>query len=378
MKIDVSAYDLKSKSTSKKKEVKETSFFNTSLLKKFSDKQKESFYREFSTLIKSGVDFNQALTILSEQENSRHLKKIFIDINRQVVKGKSLYMTLKEYGKQFSPYEYYSIKIGEETKKLPEVLDQLQMFFSRKIKMRRQIVSVLTYPLFIFVITLAVLYFMLNYVVPMFSNVFSQFGKDLPEITKFVIKLSSNFNLIMFVLLGIFVLIFTIHYFYKNNYTYKNGLSKIILKTPYVGRFIKKIYTARFCQSMSLLLSAKTPLITSLELTERMLSFYPIKQTLNLAQQNILKGELLSAGLAKKPFFSKKLISMVAIGEQVNELDSMFDKLSEQLNDEIDHSIKMVGTILEPLMIIIIGAIVGFIMIAMYSPIFNLSKVIGS
>lgn len=378
MKIDVSAYDLKSKSTSKKKEVKETSFFNTSLLKKFSDKQKESFYREFSTLIKSGVDFNQALTILSEQENSKHLKKIFIDINRQVVKGKSLYTTLKEYDKQFSPYEYYSIKIGEETKKLPEVLDQLQMFFSRKIKMRRQIVSVLTYPLFIFVITLAVLYFMLNYVVPMFSNVFSQFGKDLPEITKFVIKLSSNFNLIMFVLLGIFVLIFTIHYFYKNNYTYKNGLSKVILKTPYVGRFIKKMYTARFCQSMSLLLSAKTPLITSLELTERMLSFYPIKQTLNLAQQNILKGELLSAGLAKKPFFSKKLISMVAIGEQVNELDSMFDKLSEQLNDEIDHSIKMVGTILEPLMIIIIGAIVGFIMIAMYSPIFNLSKVIGS
>ncbi len=378
MKIDVSAYDLKSKSTSKKKEVKDTSFFSTSLLKKFSDKQKESFYREFSTLIKSGVDFNQALTILSEQENSKHLKKIFKDINRQVVKGKSLYITLKEYDKQFSPYEYYSIKIGEETKKLPEVLDQLQMFFSRKIKMRRQIVSVLTYPLFIFVITLAVLYFMLNYVVPMFSNVFTQFGKDLPEITKFVIKLSSNFNLIMFVLLGIFVFVFAIHYFYKNNYTYKNGLSKIILQTPYVGRFIKKMYTARFCQSMSLLLSAKTPLITSLELTERMLSFYPIKQTLNVAQQNILKGELLSVGLAKKPFFSKKLISMVAIGEQVNELDSMFDKLSEQLNDEIDHSIKMVGTILEPLMIIIIGAIVGFIMIAMYSPIFNLSKVIGS
>src|SRR5690606_36051600 len=181
--------DLKSKSTSKKKEVKDTSFFSTSLLKKFSDKQKESFYREFSTLIKSGVDFNQALTILSEQENSKHLRKSFIDINRQVVKGKSLYITLKEYGKQFSPYEYYSIKIGEETKKLPEVLDQLQMFFSRKIKMRRLIVSVLTYPLFIFVITLAVLYFMLNYVVPMFSNVFSQFGKDLPEITKFVIKL---------------------------------------------------------------------------------------------------------------------------------------------------------------------------------------------
>ena len=377
MKIDVSSYTPQNKGTLKKKAEQNISVFNSTLFKRFTDKQKEAFYREFSILIKSGVDFNQALTILSEQESSKYLQSMLSEINEQVVKGKSLYNTIKEY-KQFSPYEYYSIKIGEETKKLPEVLDQLQMFFSRKIRMKRQVISVITYPAFIFAVTLGVLYFMLNYVVPMFSKVFSQFGSDLPEITKFVIKLSSKFNMFSLIFIGVLILIFTIHYFKKNDNTYNSILSKIVLKVPYIGNFIKKIYIARFCQSMSLLLSARTPLVTSLELTERMLSFYPIKQELNSARRDILKGGLLSSGLGKNKFFPKKILSMVTIGEQVNELDLMFDKLSEQLNDEIDHSIKMIGTVLEPLMIIMIGSIVGFIMVAMYSPIFNLSKVIGS
>ena len=377
MKIDVSSYTPQNKGTLKKKAEQNISVFNSTLFKRFTDKQKEAFYREFSILIKSGVDFNQALTILSEQESSKYLQSMLTEINEQVVKGKSLYNTIKEY-KQFSPYEYYSIKIGEETKKLPEVLDQLQMFFSRKIRMKRQVISVITYPAFIFAVTLGVLYFMLNYVVPMFSKVFSQFGSDLPEITKFVIKLSSKFNMFSLIFIGVLILIFTIHYFKKNDNTYNSILSKIVLKVPYIGNFIKKIYIARFCQSMSLLLSARTPLVTSLELTERMLSFYPIKQELNSARRDILKGGLLSSGLGKNKFFPKKILSMVTIGEQVNELDLMFDKLSEQLNDEIDHSIKMIGTVLEPLMIIMIGSIVGFIMVAMYSPIFNLSKVIGS
>src|SRR5690554_2074520 len=191
MKIDLSQYD---------KQKKEKAFDlnipkDISLFKRFSDKQKEDFYREFSTLINSGIDFNQALKILIEQQKSKHIKAVLIKINEDVVKGKSLFEAIQSH-KHFTPYEYYSIKIGEDSRRLPEVFKQLQKYFSRKISMRRQIISVLAYPAFVMLITFAVLYFMLNFVVPMFSSVFQQFGKELPAITQFVVRLSDNFNII--------------------------------------------------------------------------------------------------------------------------------------------------------------------------------------
>ncbi|TGV01057.1 type II secretion system F family protein [Flavivirga rizhaonensis] len=372
MKIEIGTYHPKEK----KKNVFNTDInFSTSVFKRFSDKQKEDFYREFSTLIKSGVDFNQALEILTGQQKSKFIKSIYKTINDDVVKGKSLHQAIQNY-KYFSPYEYYSIKIGEDTRRLPAIFDQLQKFFSRKIKMKRQVVSVLAYPVFVLLITFGVLYFMLNFVVPMFASVFQQFGKELPEITQFVVNVSNNFNVIISVILGVVLLMFVTHKLLKQHDVYKRTTSKILLKTPYFGSLIKKIYLARFCQSFGLLLSAKTPLITSIELTEKMISFYPLKKALSQTKKDILKGETLADSLKKHTFFTPKIISLTAIGEQINELDTMYDGLANQYNDDVDHSTKMIGTILEPIMIVIIGGIVGFIMIAMYSPIFNLSKVI--
>ncbi|PKP11177.1 MAG: type II secretion system F family protein, partial [Bacteroidetes bacterium HGW-Bacteroidetes-3] len=349
--------------------------FSADVFNRFSDKQKEDFYREFSLLIKSGVDFNQALVLLTEQQKSKFIRAIYKNITDDVVKGKALNEAIQNY-KYFSPYEYYSIKIGEETRRLPEVFDQLQKFFSRKIKMKRQVISVLAYPVFVLLITFAVLYFMLSYVVPMFASVFQQFGKELPAITKFVVNMSKNFNTIAFSAVIIIMSILIAHKSFKDNDNYKNITSTILLKIPFFGNLIKKIHLARFCQTFSLLLSAKTPLITSLELTGKMISFYPLKKAILETKIDVLKGESLANSLKKHSFFTPKIISLTNIGEQINELDKMYDGLANQYNDDVDHSTKMIGTILEPLMIVLIGSIVGFIMIAMYSPIFDLSKVI--
>ncbi len=372
MKIDVDSYTKEVK----KKEARQFNLkLNSSLLKRFPDKQKEDFYREFSTLIKSGVDFNQALKILTEQQKSKYIRSVYEEINDAVVKGKPLHETIQGYP-FFSPYEYHSIKIGEETRRLPEIFDQLQRFYARKIKMKRQIVSVLAYPVFVLLITFAVLYFMLNYVVPMFASVFQQFGKELPDITKFVVKLSDNFSSIALVIGVVMLSLFVMQRILKNNEKYKSIMASLLLKIPFFGKLIQKIYLARFCQSLSLLLSAKTPLITALDLTEKMISFYPIRQAISKSKKDILKGETLTNSLKKHKFFTPKIISLTSIGEQINELDKMYDGLANQYNEDIDHSTKMIGTILEPLMILIIGGIVGFIMVAMYSPLFDLSKII--
>lgn len=374
MKLDITKH--KVAATVPKKKAGNSKDFSFDFFTKFSSKEKEAFYREFAVLITSGVDFNQSLQLLAAQQKSDTIKTILTTIKKDVVLGSTLFDALQKH-KAFSPYEYYSIKIGEETRKLAEVLTQLQLFFARKIKMKRQIVSVLTYPAFVLGITFIVLYFMLNYIVPMFTSVFKQFGSELPAITKFVIRLSENFNTIILSIGLVIISGITLHKFNKNNDRYRDVLGSILLKIPFVGAFLKKIYISRFCQSLSLLLAAKTPLITSLELTKEMITFYPMQKAIQQLKLDILKGNSLSNSLEKHSIFPQKLVSLVGIGEQTNELDTMFSKLNDQYNDELEHTTKMVGTILEPFIIIIIGALVGFILISMYTPMFDLSKVIG-
>ena len=343
--------------------------------KKLSSKNKEQFYRELNLLLKSGVDFKKALEILIKQNTKSNNKILIEQIKDKIVEGKPVYETLKET-KLFSSYEYYSIQIGEETRKLENVLDELQLFFKKKIELKRQLVSVFTYPVLVIVVTLGVLYFMLTKVVPMFSNVFKQFGSELPKSTKIILKISENSGIIITLICLFIAVIASIHFIYKNNETYKKLTSNYILKLPFVGDLVRNIYLSRFCQSMKLLISSKTTLITTLELTGKMISFYPLEMAIKQIKVDIIAGYRLTESLQKHKIFDDRLISMIEVAEQVNQLDHMFEKLTEQYNDEIAHKTKMIGVVLEPLIIIIIGVIVGGVMISMYAPMFDLSKII--
>ena len=376
MGIDLSAYKQQEKPKGVKN--KKTHFLNKeiSFSTKFSDKKKELFYKELAVLIQSGIDFKQALEILIGQYKNKKDQELITKIKEQVIQGKSLHEAMQQ-SKQFSAYEYYSVKIGEETRKLDKVLIELQKYFDRKIKMRRQLVSVFTYPVFVLAVTFGVLYFMMNNVVPMFSSVFKQFGADLPPLTQKIVALSQNFSTISGVFMLVVVSIVGFHVLNKQKESYRNITSKVILKMPFFGGLIRKIFISRFCQSLSLLLSAKTPLVVSLELTQKMIDFYPIESSLVHVKADIMKGAALGDSLSKHEVYDHKLVSMVKVAEQINKLDEMFEKLTEQYNEDIEHQTKMIGVILEPLIIIVIGVIVGVIMIAMYSPMFDLSKIIG-
>lgn len=343
---------------------------------KFSDKKKEIFYRELGMLLNSGVDFKKALEIVSNQTDSKSEKQIILDIKSKVVEGKSIHESMQE-SKQFSPYEYYSIQIGEETRKLEEVLNELQAYFNRKIQMRRQIISVLTYPVIVMLVTVLVLYFMLNKVVPMFSSVFRQFGSELPKSTQLIIGLSNHSGLIFGLFIGFVVLLFALHILLRKNKEYRAFVSSAALKIPYFGKLIRKIYISRFCQSMKLLISSKTTLLNSLSLTSKMIAFYPIEAAIESIKSDITKGVSLHESLKKHPVFENKMVSMVEVAEQVNQLDTMFERLTVQYNEEISHQTKMIGVVLEPMIIIVIGVVVGVIMISMYAPMFDLSKIIN-
>ena len=371
MSLDLSIYKTEKPFTKENK-------FDTNQIqfsKKLSDKKKEVFYRELGMLLKSGVDFKKALEIMSNQSSNKFEKEIILNIKSKVIEGRSIYESMRET-KQFSAYEYYSVQIGEETRKLEEVLIELQKYFNRKVQMKRQIVSVLTYPAIVMTVTFLVLYFMLNKVVPMFSSVFKQFGSELPKSTQIIIKISNHSGVIFGVLFGFIIVLMLLHITLKEKLSYRAFTTKVILKIPYFGNLIQKIYISRFCQSMKLLITSKTTLLNSLSLTSKMMSFYPIEVAIEIVKEDITKGMSLHESLKKHKVFEKKMVSMVEVAEQVNQLDTMFDRLTEQYNEEITHQTKMIGVILEPMIIIVIGVVVGVIMISMYAPMFDLSKII--
>ncbi|WP_052503538.1 type II secretion system F family protein [Lacinutrix sp. Hel_I_90] len=225
MGIDLATYTKKGVSKTKK-----TSFLDRDVrfVSGFSDKKKERFYKELALLIQSGIDFKQALEIITEQYKSKTDRALITTIKQEVVQGKSLHEAMKQ-SKKFSAYEYFSVKIGEETRKLDKVLIELQKYFDRKIKMKRQLISVFTYPAFVLAVTFGVLYFMMNNVVPMFSSVFKQFGAELPPLTQKIINLSHNFSTLSGVFIFSVLAIIAFHHLSKK----KNGIGILRLKWFY-------------------------------------------------------------------------------------------------------------------------------------------------
>jgi type IV pilus assembly protein PilC len=368
MSFDISTYNTKAISKESK---------SGSVLKKLklSDKNKEMLYREFAMLLRSGVDFKKSLEIMIDMSKNKVEKQIILSIKLDVIEGKSICEAMMAAG-CFSPYEYYSVQIGEETSRLEQVLTELQKFFNRKIQMKRQIISVLTYPAIVLIVTFLVLYFMLTKVVPMFQSVFRQFNSELPKSTQYILMLSNNAGLIFGSIAFLIISLIAFHYIFKTKNEYRSATSRAILKIPYFGNLVRKIYLSRFCQSMSLLTSSKTPLINSLSLTAKMIGFYPLENSIEQIKMDVMRGGTLCESFKKHKVYEEKMVSMVEVAEQVNQLDIMFERLAEQYNEEISHQTKMIGVVLEPMIIIIIGLVVGTIMISMYAPMFDLSKII--
>jgi type IV pilus assembly protein PilC len=344
--------------------------------KKLNDKKKERYYSDLYTLFTAGVDFKSALELMEEEQHKKIDKVIFKTIKDEVIRGKGLSKAMEESG-YFSNYEYFSIKIGEESGKINDVLKELAVYFTKKIKLKRQLVSVFAYPLFVLAISLGVVYFMLNNIVPMFSDVFNRFGGELPQITKIVIKFSEFFSAYFSRIFILIIILGFITFTIRKKEVFRKFSSKIALKLPIFGKILRKIYLARFSHSMYLLISSKTPLVKSINLVEKMIEFYPLEIALQQIEKNIIKGTPLHKSMSSFKIFDKRMVSLIKVSEEVNQLEMMFEKISKQYTDEVEYQSSIMGSLLEPLLIIFIAIFVGIILIAIYLPLFELSTSIG-
>ena len=350
---------------------KEISFGNS-----FSNKKKESFYIELSVLLEAGLTLKDALTLIAEEQKKESDKNLLNFLIQDLINGKNLSDAVQKQ-KEFSEYEYHSLRIGEQTGTLLKVANELGVFYKRKNDQRRIILSALSYPIVVLFTAFLAILFMLQFVVPMFADIFRQNKVELPWITKKIMSASNAFQEYWWLFFIIILSIFLLTQFYKKKVWYQKITTTILLKTPFIGEFIRKVKIAQFTQAITLLTGAKIPLLNGIQLTKKMIGYYPLEKALEKVEYDILQGKSLHESMSNYKIFDKKMASLIKVADETNQNENIFKRLTEQYNQEIEYKSKMISATIEPFIILILGAIVATILIAMYLPMFKLSTVIS-
>lgn len=341
--------------------------------KELNDKKKEALYLELHSLLQAGIDLKSSFELIIADQEKEKDKALFLNIQQAILGGMTFSQALQQ-SNRFSLYEVFSLQIGEETGKLIEVLRDLAKYYQSKIKQRRKIISALTYPCIVFSTSLGAVFFMLKFVVPMFGDVFKRFGGHLPWITEKIISISKmledNFSKAFLLFLIIAIFLFSV----RKTEQFRRVLATTVLRIPFIGNLVQKIYLARFCNSMRLLINARLPLLRAIALIRQMIRYYPIDSSLAVIEEDILQGKTLYQSLQQFKVYPAKMVQLVKVGEETNQLDYFFGIISEQYIEEVEYKTSTLSSVMEPLIIIFLGLIVGVILISMYLPLFQMSN----
>ena len=334
------------------------------------------FTRQLATMVKARLSLTQILEILAKQQSNTRFQCIIQNILRQVESGKPLSDSLKAYPKLFGPLYVNILTVGEVSGKMDEVLDQLATYLEKMNGLKRKITTAMTYPIVIILVAIGAVSFLVFGVMPTFSDMFEDFNAQMPLPAKILMEISnfmaSNW-LIIIVCLIIMIGLFRV---YGRTPKGRWGLDKIKLKLPIVGKVIQKAILARFTGTLGTLLSSGVSLLDALEVTAKSSGNLIIqKQILNM-KETAAKGEPMEKSLTDPKLFPELVTQMIAVGEETAELPYMLVKISEYYENEVDTAVESLTSIIEPIIIVVLGIILGGTMIAIYLQIFDLMEVI--
>lgn len=380
MPINIQQYQTLEKQPSKEKPLAQKKSILTKEIHLFGNgvgaKMKAAFYGDLNMLLRAGLDIQKALElILSNQKKKAH-QEFVAKIRERIIEGDSLSSALQQ-SEKVSEYEIYSIEIGEETGRLNDVLEELSVFYEKSLKYRRQLLGALSYPVFVIGFSFLVIFFMLKYLVPLFSDIYNRFGGELPVLTQKIISMSDWLGANSVYLFLAFFGIIGILYLQREKLWFRKMSAFVLLRMPIFGPIIKNVYLSRFCQSMYFLLNSKVPLLRAVELVQKMVRIYPVELSLEQTKKDVLQGKLLYQSLQQFSFYPRQVIVMLQVGEEAGNLDVIFKKLADQYSEDVEQRTAVIGSLLEPVLIIGLGVVVGVILIAMYLPLFQMSSGIG-
>ncbi len=361
---------------SKKEEQSITAFLNRDirLSKSLSNKDLEYLYNQVQILIESGLDLHASIELIIDTSSKRkYLVQILEKIKESMLAGISFSESL-ESTEAFSPFDFYAIKIGEESGKLVEVFTDLRAHYTKRIATKRLVVSSLTYPIIVITFTIAVVFFLMTFLVPMFKDMFQKVGGELPAITQYVINTSSFIqNNVGTLGLGLLAAIGLFSYLKKKK-AVRRQFDYFILKIPFLKVFVQKANLLRYLQLMLLLNRSYVPLMDSLSLIQKSTTFYPLNDVIDDLKVDLLKGRLISESMQKHPIFEPKLVALIRVGEEGNQLPMIYERLIDQYQEDLTHLNKVLTTFIEPIIVLFLGVIVAIVLISMYMPLFDINS----
>jgi type IV pilus assembly protein PilC len=339
---------------------------------KVKDKHLAVYTRQFSTMVDAGLPIAQCLTILSEQSESKALRDVTGKIAREVEGGATLAESFRKYPKVFNDLFTNMLQVGESGGVLDVVLQRLSGYIEKAAKLKSKVKGAMVYPIVIVSVAVLVIVFMMIFVIPTFAKVFQGMGADLPLPTKVVIFLSEFTQKYILIMIGVFAgLIFAV----KRYYNTEKGSAVIdtfLLKVPVLGMLIRKVAVARFTRTLGTLISSGVPILEGLLITARSAGNRVVEKTVMQARTAVTSGRTLSEPLKGSTVFPPMVVHMINVGENTGALDQMLSKIADFYDDEVDTAVSALTALLEPIMIVFLGVVVGGLVVAMYLPIFRL------
>ncbi len=335
------------------------------------------FTRQFSVMIDAGLPLVQCLEILASQQDHRSFQKILYQVRQDVEGGASLADAMRKHPRAFDALYTNMVAAGEAGGILDTILQRLSTYIEKTVKLKSQVKSAMIYPIAVITIAAAVVAVILLKVIPTFAALFQGLGAELPLPTRVVIA-ASNFLARWFILIVIVIaaIVYGIRQYYRTDGG-RHVIDRILLQTPILGEILRKIAVARFCRTLATLTSSGVPILESLEITARTSGNAIIEDAILVTRKSVEGGKTIADPLRESKVFPNMVVQMIMVGEQTGAVDTMLNKIAEFYEDEVDAAVAGLIKLMEPVMIAILGVVIGGIVIAMYLPIFTLISKIG-
>jgi general secretion pathway protein F len=335
------------------------------------------FTHQLASLLKGGLPLLASLNAIAEQMGSHPLRKIILGLAESVKEGKSFGESLSLFSRIFSPIYTNMVKSGEETGSLSDILFRISSLIRESISLRNKIRNALIYPMVVGCVSLGVLTFLLVVVVPTLSSLFEQMNRTLPPLTLSLIKVSTFLRHYWFIVLGGIGVIIITFFWLLHIKKAREKLDRLKLRLPILGEIIRKSLVANFARTLSTLRKGGVTIIISLELAKDAIRNEIVSMAINQAKEDISKGDSMSRALRKSGIFPPLFLHMVEVGEKSGNLEQMLDDISISYEEEVTMALNRFTTLLEPLVIITMGVIVGIIAVSILLPIFEMNQMIG-
>ncbi len=335
------------------------------------------FTRQFSTMIDSGLPLVQCLDILSKQSDDANFRTIIQDVMHDVEAGTTLAEAMAKHPQAFDSLYVNMVDAGEAGGILDKILQRLATYIEKAEALKRKIKSAMTYPAVVMSVAGGAMLFMLLFIIPVFAEVFDDFGGELPMATQIVVDLSNFLKSAWYIIAVVVVLLVVALKRYRKTERGARQIDSLLLRAPVIGDLLRKGSIARFTRTLGTMISSGVAILSGLDITARTAGNKIIEEAIQATKTSIREGETIAQPLKEAGVFPPMVVQMISVGEETGALDKMLEKIANFYDEEVNTAVETLTSIIEPVMIVVMGVAVGGMVVAMYLPMFKLINVVA-